>query len=126
MCIRDRPGTDLGGSGIHWNGQTFRFHPRDFTIRTSTIERYGKDAIPPGMSIADWGITYRELEPYYDRFEYMAGIAGKAGNLNGHIVPGGNPFEGARSREYPLPPMKEAQSASLLSAACLLYTSRCV
>jgi gluconate 2-dehydrogenase alpha chain len=111
------PGTDLGGSGIHWNGQTFRFHPRDFTIRSSTIERYGKNAIPPAMSIADWGITYEELEPYYDRFEYMAGIAGKAGNLRGHIVPGGNPFEGPRSREYPVPPMKEAQSATLLSTA---------
>jgi choline dehydrogenase-like flavoprotein len=29
------------------------------------------------MSIQDWGVTYDELEPYYDRFEYMAGISGK-------------------------------------------------
>ena len=27
------PGTGLGGAGVHWNGQTWRFHPRDFTIR---------------------------------------------------------------------------------------------
>src|SRR5690606_13021735 len=29
----------------------------------------------------------------------------KAGNLNGEIVAGGNPFEGPRSAEYPNPPM---------------------
>ena len=54
------------------------------------------------MTIQDWGITYDELEPYYDRFEYMAGIAGKAGNINGQLIAGGNVFEGPRSREYPV------------------------
>ena len=28
--------------------QTWRFHPRDFTINTSTIDRYGASMIPPG------------------------------------------------------------------------------
>ena len=83
------PGTGLGGAGVHWNGQTWRFHPRDFTAYTSTVERYGKAAMPADMSLQDWGITYDELEPYYDRFEYMAGIAGKAGNINGRLIPGG-------------------------------------
>src|SRR3954452_12770136 len=69
------PGTGVGGAGVHWNGQTWRFHPRDFTMYTSTVDRYGKGAIPVGMTIPDWGITYDELEPYYDKFEYMAGIA---------------------------------------------------
>ena len=54
------PGTGLGGAGVHWNGQTWRFHPRDFTIKTSTIERYGAAAIPAGMTIQDWGVTYDE------------------------------------------------------------------
>jgi gluconate 2-dehydrogenase alpha chain len=98
------PGTNIGGAGVHWNGQTWRFHPRDFTIRTSTIERYGASAIPSNMSIQDWGITYDQLEPYYDKFEYMAGIAGKAGNLKGQKIAGGNVFEGPRSREFPVPP----------------------
>ena len=39
------------------------------------------------MAIQDWGITYDELEPYYDKFEYMAGIAGKAGNLRARRSP---------------------------------------
>ncbi len=111
------PGTGLGGAGVHWNGQTWRFHPRDFTIRTSTIERYGASAIPDGMSIQDWGITYDELEPYYDKFEYMAGIAGKAGNLQGKTVPGGNPFEGPRSREYPVPPPPDTEMEALFREA---------
>jgi gluconate 2-dehydrogenase alpha chain len=98
------PGTGVGGAGVHWNGQTWRFHPRDFTIKTSTIDRYGASAIPANMSIQDWGITYDELEPYYDKFEYMAGIAGKAGNLKGKQIAGGNVFEGPRSREFPVKP----------------------
>ena len=73
--------------------------------------------IPQGMSIQDWGITYDELEPYYDRFEYMAGIAGKAGNIEGTIQPGGNPFEGPRSREYPVGPMQESYAGSLFRKA---------
>ncbi len=24
------PGTGVGGAGVHWNGQTWRFHPHDF------------------------------------------------------------------------------------------------
>src|ERR1700730_8113938 len=34
------------------------------------------------------------------------GVVGKAGNLNGKQIDGGNVFEGARSHEYPLPPHK--------------------
>ena len=49
----------------------------------------------------DWGVTYDELEPFYDQFDKLCGTSGKAGNLNGKIQPGGNPFEGPRSNEYP-------------------------
>ena len=111
------PGTGVGGAGVHWNGQTWRFHPRDFTMRTSTIERYGASAIPAGMSIQDWGITYDELEPYFDKFEYMAGIAGKAGNLKGQKIPGGNVFEGPRSREFPLPPPPDTEIGAVFRKA---------
>jgi gluconate 2-dehydrogenase alpha chain len=111
------PGTGVGGAGVHWNGQTYRYHPSDFRMRSHTIERYGARKIPAEMSIQDWGITYDELEPYYDRFEYMAGISGKAGNLKGTIRPGGNPFEGARAREYPVGPMQESYAGSLFRTA---------
>lgn len=91
------PGNGVGGAGLHWNGQTWRFLPCDFKLRTHITERYGASKIPDDMTIQDWPVSYDELEPYYDRFEKLAGISGKAGNLNGKTQPGGNPFEGWRS-----------------------------
>jgi gluconate 2-dehydrogenase alpha chain len=113
------PGVGLGGAGVHWNGQTWRFHPRDFTIKTSTIDRYGASMIPAGMTIQDWGVTYDDMEPYYDTFEKMAGIAGKAGNLKGTLVPGGNVFEGPRSSEFPVKPQPDSHAGSLFRTAAL-------
>src|SRR5947208_1323333 len=69
------------------------------------------------MTIQDWGITYAELEPYYDKFEYMAGVSGKAGNIRGQIQPGGNPFEAPRAREYPLPPLSTVLASQMFSEA---------
>src|SRR6202166_3627981 len=66
------PGTGLGGAFVHWNGQSFRFQVADFIYRSRMLERYGQkflDACGPELSIQDWGVTYAELEPYYDRFE---------------------------------------------------------
>ncbi|HET8609145.1 MAG TPA: GMC family oxidoreductase, partial [Burkholderiales bacterium] len=102
------PASGVGGAGVHWNGQTWRFLPTDFVLRTHIEQRYGKPFIPAGMTIQDWGVTYEELEPYYDKFEYLCGISGAAGNIRGAIQPGGNPFEGARARGYPLPPLKRS------------------
>lgn len=111
------PGTGYGGAGVHWNGQTWRFHPRDFTAYTSTVERYGKSFMPADMRLQDWGITYDQLEPYYDKFEYMAGIAGKAGNLKGQKITGGNVFEGARSRDFPLAPPPDTEIQTIFRKA---------
>ena len=38
-----------------------------------TLARYGKSAIPHDMQLQDWGVSYDELEPYYDKFEYLCG-----------------------------------------------------
>jgi gluconate 2-dehydrogenase alpha chain len=110
------PGTGLGGSFVHWNGQSFRFQAADFIYKTHILQRYGKkflEACGPELTIQDWGVTYDELEPYFDRFEYLCGVSGKAGNIKGQIEPGGNPFEAPRSREYPTPPMKEPYFGAL-------------
>ena len=106
-------GEGLGGAGVHWGGMAFRFHPWDFEIKSRTLKRYGPEAISVDCTIQDWGITYDELEPYYDRFDRLCGLAGKAGNLKGEIQPGGNPFEGPRQHEYPNPPMKTSYAGSL-------------
>jgi gluconate 2-dehydrogenase alpha chain len=107
------PGEGVGGAAVHWGGLTWRFLPWDFETRSRTLARYGKDHMAADCTSQDWGVTYEELEPHFDRFEYLYGISGKAGNLKGEIQPGGNPFEGARSREYPNPPLKTPYSSSL-------------
>ena len=112
-----RPGSGVGGAGVHWNGQTWRFLPTDFKIRSETESRYGKNFIPAGMTIQDWGVTYEELEPYYDKFEYLCGVSGQAGNVQGEIQAGGNPFEGPRSRGYPLPPLLRSAGTVLFDKA---------
>jgi len=112
-----RPGSGVGGAGVHWNGQTWRFLPTDFKIRSHTEERYGKNFIPADMTIQDWGVTYEELEPCYDKFEYLCGISGQAGNIKGEIQSGGNPFEGARARGYPLPPLARSAATVLFDKA---------
>jgi gluconate 2-dehydrogenase alpha chain len=111
------PGTNVGGAGVHWNGQTWRFLPSDFVAKSHNIARYGRSAVPADMSIQDWGVTYDELEPHYDQFEYLCGIGGKAGNLGGSRQAGGNPFEGARRREYPNPPMTMSYPPTLFAQA---------
>jgi gluconate 2-dehydrogenase alpha chain len=111
------PGTGLGGSMVHWNGQTYRFQANDFQLATRTRERYGKDFLDPDVTIQDWGVTYDDLEPHYDRFEYLLGTSGKAGNIKGQIQPGGDPHESPRSREYPTPPQKEHFQGALFRKA---------
>jgi gluconate 2-dehydrogenase alpha chain len=110
-------GEGLGGAGVHWNGQHWRFLPTDFALRSHNEQRYGKTFIDPELTIQDWGVTYDELEPYYDKFEYLCGTSGKAGNLKGQIQEGGNPFEGPRTREYPTPPLLQGYGPRLFADA---------
>ncbi|RAZ67833.1 GMC family oxidoreductase [Planococcus maitriensis] len=90
-------GEGLGGAGTHWNGQNWRFLPYDFEIKSMTDDKYGANKLPAEYTLQDWGITYDELEPYFDKFEKTAGISGEDKN----------PFWGTRSSEYPTPPMKK-------------------
>ncbi len=69
------------------------------------------------MTITDWPVSYAELEPYYDRFDKLCGVSGKAGNLRGTVVDGGNPFEGPRSDEYPNRPIKTALGPMMFADA---------
>ncbi|OZI67224.1 GMC family oxidoreductase [Bordetella genomosp. 11] len=110
-------GNGVGGAGFHWNGMHYRVLPEELQLRTRYEERYGKKFIPEDMTIQDFGVTYEELEPYFTQFEYVCGTSGKAGNLQGKIVPGGNPLEGARSKDYPVPPLPNTLGAQLFEKA---------
>jgi gluconate 2-dehydrogenase alpha chain len=111
------PGQGLGGAGVHWAAEYWRFHPSDFRYRSHHIERYGEGMIPEGATIQDWPVSYDDLEPFWSQSDYDIGISGQAGNLNGQIVEGGNPYEGPRSRPYPLPPLESSIPAKMFSTA---------
>ena len=112
-------GTGVGGASTHWNGHTWRWNDNDFNIRSNYETRYGKKYIPEDMSIQDWGVTYQELEKYYDKFEKVAGISAKAGNIKGRKIAGGNVFEAARQHEYPMPPLVYGYAGELFADAAV-------
>ena len=74
-------GNQAGGGSVHYGAVSWRFHEDDFRARSHTIERYGASAIPQDSSLADWPLSYADLEPYYDRAKYELGVSGKAGNV---------------------------------------------
>lgn len=100
-------GTDVGGGGVHWNGDTWRYDPYDFEIKSRTDEKYGEDKLSDDYLIQDWGITYEELEPYYEKYELTAGVSGEQ-----------NPMGPERKMPYPTPPMKMTPLLSDFKAAC--------
>lgn len=89
----------VGGGTRIYGAQGWRFSPEDF--RMASI--YG---VPEGSSLADWPISYEELEADYDRAEWELGIAGD---------PAGNKFAGPRRRGYPMPPLPENTAQKFLS-----------
>ncbi|MFD1910636.1 GMC family oxidoreductase [Halodurantibacterium flavum] len=110
-------GDGVGGAGIHWNGVHWRPMAEELRLRSYVEETFGADIIPEDMQLQDWGVTYEELEPYLDRFEKVCGIAGQAGNLNGEIQPGGNPFEAPRANPFPMPPLPTTLSNRMFAEA---------
>jgi len=111
------PGEGMGGAANHWNGDLWRWAEYDPMLKTRLETRYGKKAIPADMPVQDWGITYREMEPYHDLFERLFGISGKAGNIKGVIQAGGNPFEAPRRGEYPQKPIEITEAGVIMKAA---------
>jgi gluconate 2-dehydrogenase alpha chain len=96
----------VGGTSLHYWAQSWRLNPWDFKVVSETTKRYGAAKIPKGSTVEDWPFGIDELERYYDVVEQEIGVSGKAGNINGTIDARGNVFEGRRSREYPMPPLR--------------------
>jgi choline dehydrogenase-like flavoprotein len=92
----------VGGGTRVYGAQAWRFMPADFRMAST----YG---VPEGSSLADWPISYDELEPFYDLAEWELGAAGD-GNLLLDKIP--------RRRGYPLPPIAASpQTVALASGA---------
>ena len=77
----------LGGGTLVYGAQAWRFLPDDFRMAS----RYG---VPEGSSLADWPISYEDLEPFYDKVEWEMGVAGSP-----HVL------SGKRERDFPMPPV---------------------
>jgi choline dehydrogenase-like flavoprotein len=90
-------GTVGGGTRVY-GAQAWRFHPVDFRMA-------GAYGVPDGSGLADWPITYEDLEPHYDRAEWELGVSGEA--------PAGGGF---RSRGYPMAPLPAAGAVAPLAA----------
>ncbi|HEX5385222.1 MAG TPA: GMC family oxidoreductase [Gemmatimonadales bacterium] len=96
-----RYGRLVGGGSVHFTANFWRFHEIDFLEGSRTGRVAGSD-------LADWPITYAELEPYYTRAEWELGVSGQAG---------ASPFDPPRSRPYPLPPLPIKPSGVLTERA---------
>jgi len=79
----------VGGGTRVYGAQAWRFSPDDFRMAS----KYG---VPEGSSLADWPISYEDLEPFYDRAEWELGVAGDGESIQDQVL---------RRRGYPLPPV---------------------
>ena len=62
-------GNFLGGSSNFMSGYFHRMSKDDFRL----VSRYGEIK---GANVVDWPISYKELEPYYDKVEKIIGVSG--------------------------------------------------
>lgn len=91
----------LGGGTRVYGAQAWRFAPQDFAMATS----YG---VPEGSALADWPITYDEIETYYTRIEQAIGVSGG---------PSRDPWAGPRSAPLPMGPFPHSPISALLEKA---------
>jgi choline dehydrogenase-like flavoprotein len=92
----------LGGGTRVYGAQAWRFHPDDLRMAS----KYG---VPEGSSLSDWPISYKTLEPFYERAEWELGAAGEGASIQSEIP---------RKRNYPLPPVPPSpQTVALQTAA---------
>ncbi len=90
----------FGGGTRVYGAQAWRFMPEDFAMAST----YG---VPGGSSLADWPISYGDLEPFYTQAEYEIGVCGSAEAHAGSTW---------RSRPYPMAPMPLTAPARRLLA----------
>ena len=94
-------GRQVGGGSVHFTANYWRLWESDFHQKS----KFGSVT---GAALADWPISYANLEPYYTKAEEELGVSGFAG---------ANPFEAWRSKPYPLPPLPIKSSGVLFERA---------
>jgi gluconate 2-dehydrogenase alpha chain len=97
--------TTVGGGGVHADGKVPRFREDDFAM----LETFGA---VDGAEMADWPLSYADLEPAYTEAERLIGVSGDAE---------ANPFAAWRSGPYPMPPGAPMYGALVTTAAAELH-----
>ena len=103
-------GNVVGGSSNFMSGFFYRLKPKDFRL----LSEFGPIE---GANIADWPISYEDLEPYYTKAETEIGISGR---IKQHK------FQEPRStKDFPYPPTSEHPIVNHIDKACdqLGYTA---
>lgn len=96
-------GNCVGGSSNFMSGFFHRMKPKDFRLRSE----FGEIA---GANIADWPISYDDLEPYYALVEKEVGISGR--------VVSHKYAEPRSTKTFPYPPTVEHPMARRFDDAC--------
>ena len=97
------PPNSVGGGGVHWNGETWRFLPSDFVLKTHLTQRYGAHFLPsdkfvfnPFIASGSIGMCIDEFNG--DNFDHGPhGFVG--GGYMGQVQTNGRPIE-----TTPVPP----------------------
>lgn len=104
-------GNMLGGASNLMSGFFHRLKPDDFRL----LSKFGPVA---GANVADWPITYDDLEPWYARVEREIGVSGQ-------VQP--HPLADRRSTgDFPFPPLAEHPVAGWLDRTCKDLGLHCV
>ncbi len=95
-------GNCVGGASNFMSGYFHRLKPVDFHL----LSEFGP---VQGANVADWPISYEDLEPYYSKVESEVGVSGRV-LAHPHAEP--------RSRAtFPHPPLQEHLVAELIDKA---------
>jgi len=96
-------GNCVGGSSNFMTGFFHRLKPEDFRLKSLFGEI-------KGANVADWPISYSDLEPYYAKTEEVVGVSGR-------VVQHPN-LEPRSTADFPFPPTLEHPYAGMLDEAC--------
>ena len=100
--VNDLP-TVVGGGTVHWDAKVPRFWRQDFKGRSL----HGP---VPGANVADWPLTYDELEPFYEEVEAHLGVQGDI-----HRMPARTLAQAPRRRQFAMAPNPPMYGGSLLA-----------
>ncbi|MBW2243062.1 MAG: GMC family oxidoreductase [Deltaproteobacteria bacterium] len=89
----------VGGTLTHWAAWSWRFRPDEFRVLST-------EGPVAGASLADWPISYDDMEPFYEKAEWEFGVSGTGS---------ANPFAGPRKKGFPNPAHPERVSGQVFA-----------